>query len=104
MTLAQLYQALKSIGIPVAYRKFKEPKPLPFIIYMVTGKKNKKADNCNYWGVKLVDIELYSEQKDETLEELLESKLRELNLPCDPDEDEIESDDMIVMTYSVELS
>ena len=40
-----LNSLLNTLGVPVAYMLFREPKPLPFIIYRGAGTFNLEADN-----------------------------------------------------------
>lgn len=48
MTQAELYQALKAIGYPVAYGSFSRPVTPPFITYQFAYSNDMIADNHNY--------------------------------------------------------
>ncbi len=108
MTLAELNTALQSItgfNKKVAYRAFpvgKAPK-LPFICYLATSTDNFDADNKVYHVLQGVDIELYTKEKSETTEALVESKFEELGLVWDKDEEWLDSEECYEIIYSVTL-
>lgn len=81
MTLTELATLLEQANIPVAYNHFKDAQTLPFICFIDTGTDNLIADNKVYHKVVNVDIELYTEDKDEQLEEVLENILNDNELP-----------------------
>lgn len=83
MTLAELKIGLDSIGIPVAYREFKNNSspPPPFVTYQMGGDSDFKADNIHYYGIDNGTIELYTTIKDPITEKRIEDKLEELRVP-----------------------
>ena len=81
MTLTELATLLEQANIPVAYNHFKDAQELPFICYLETDSDNLIADNKVYHKVITVDIELYTEDKDEQLEQILENILNDNELP-----------------------
>ena len=62
-----LNSLLNTLGVPVAYMLFREPKPLPFIIYRGAGTFNLEADNVVFYSRKKYAIELYYEGKNAEL-------------------------------------
>lgn len=108
MLLPTLFNKLNSIeGFTnkVAYRSFpvgNAPEP-PFICYLETGSNNAFADNRVYKKINGIEIELYSENKDTLSEERIESVLDENMLPWEKDEDYIESERMLRVTYRLEI-
>ena len=89
----------------VAYRAFpvgKAPK-LPFICYVATQTNNFDADNKVFHVLQDVDIELYTKDKSEALENLVESKLNELNLVWDKYEEWLDSEECYEIIYSITL-
>lgn len=74
-SLAELHKELETIGLPVAHRQWEEGAvpPLPYIIYYESGKKAFHADNKPYFVIKTISVELYTENKDEETEALLEA-------------------------------
>jgi hypothetical protein len=63
MTQAELYQALESIGYPVAYGSFSSPVTPPFIIYQFAYSNDIMADNVNYVAIDDFQVELYTTKK-----------------------------------------
>lgn len=108
MTLAELNTALQSItGFKdkVAYRAFpvgKAPK-LPFICYLATSTDNFDADNSVYHVLQGVDIELYTKDKSEATEQLIEAKLDEINLVWNKYEEWLDSEECYEIVYSITL-
>ena len=79
-TLAQLYQGLNAL-YPTAYSHFKSKQKPPFICYIDTGEENFHADdNVLVEGV-LVDIELYTINKDLDAEKKIKDFLKANKLP-----------------------
>ena len=79
-TLEHLYNSLKSLGLPVAYRCFKDKTTVPYIVYFVSGESIYGADSLNMICERTVRIELYTEIKDYQLEESLESLFPQFEL------------------------
>lgn len=108
MTLAELNTALQSIAgfkDKVAYRAFpvgKAPK-LPFICYLATSTDNFDADNSVYHVLQGVDIELYTKDKSEATEQLIEAKLDEINLVWNKYEEWLDSEECYEIVYSITL-
>ena len=102
MTRDDLYQALESIGLPVAYRAFK-PRKTPFLVYLFTYKSDLMAENQNYVDIDNFQIELYTENKDPATEKLVESKLRELGLPYTKTEAFVQSEGLFQLIYDIQL-
>lgn len=108
MTLQELYTALKAIGYPVAYSHFVDtpqnpaPKP-PFITYREAYSNDLIADNQNYVPVSNVQIELYTDRKDQEAEAAVQSKLKELGLPYQKTEAYIEDERLFQVIYEIQL-
>ena len=108
MTLNELSVLLRSVtgfSKKVAYRAFpvgKAPK-LPFICYLCTNTNNFTADNYVYQVIQEVDIELYTEKKDEASEQAVEEKLNENGLVWEKYEDYLDSENCYMITYTVQL-
>ncbi len=105
MTLEQLNTSLLSLGYPVAYRQFVEGSnpSLPFLVYLFTNASDLAADNVNYAGISNIDIELYADKKDLSVEAEVEDLLKSLELVYEHIEDWIPSEKMLRQTYSVRL-
>ena len=108
MTLAELNQALKAIGYPVAYSHFVDtpqnpaPKP-PFITYQEAYSSDLIADNQNYVPVSNVQIELYTDRKDPAAEAAVQNKIKELGLPYSKIETYIEDERLFQVIYEAQL-
>ena len=108
MTQAQLYTALKSLGMPVAYREFIDTPenpapPLPFITYQFANDGDLKADNQNYLAISNFQVELYTAVKDPTREKLVQDKLKEMRLPYSKLEEWIDTEKMLQVIYQIQL-
>lgn len=108
MTLAELYQALKAIGYPVAYSHFVDtpqnpaPKP-PFIVYRFVNSADMMADGQNYAEIGNFAVELYTDAKDPTAEQKVQDMFKELGLPYTKTETWIDSEKLFQMIYEIQL-
>lgn len=108
MTQAELFQVLKTLGMPVAYGEFKDtpenpaPSP-PFITYQFAYDGDLKADNHNYVDIGFYQIELYTTKKDLAKEKLVQDKLKELRLPYSKMEQRLESENLFQVVYEIQL-
>jgi len=108
MTQAELFQALKVIGYPVAYSHFvdtpQNPAPSPpFITYQFAYSSDVVADNQNYVEVSNFQIELYTNEKDLAAERKVQDKLKELGLPYSKTEAWIEEEKLFQVIYEIQL-
>lgn len=80
-----IYDILKTLGIPVAYDHFDTNKNVnpPFIAYRETSPETFKADGITYYRPYNFEIELITEKKDIALEESIESLLTNNKIPYD---------------------
>lgn len=108
MTQAELYNHLKSIGLPLTYGHFidtpTKPHPLPpYLVYLYSYSNDLIADNHNYKSIDNFQIELYTDKKDLSSEKLVEDKLKELRLPYLKLEEYIEEEKVFQILYEVQL-
>jgi len=108
MTQTDLFNALVSLGMPVAYGQFigtpKNPVPAPpFICYQFTDDADFKADNQNYIEISNFQIELYTPKKDLTKEQLVQDKLKELRLPYSKLEAWLDTEKMWQILYKIQI-
>jgi len=93
--------------IPAAYLQFPEDDPNnpapPFICYYYTGDDDLKADNTNYQKIRQVSIELYTDNKDFTLEQKVETTLTSHGLVYSKMEAYINEEKMYQTTYETEV-
>jgi len=103
MTQAELYQALKSIGYPVAYGSFSSPVTPPFIAYQFAYSNDLIADNINYVTIDDFQIELYTAKKDLVAEQKVQEKLKELGLPYRKFEAYLDSEKLLQIVYEIQI-
>jgi hypothetical protein len=103
MTQAELYQALKSIGYPVAYGSFSSPVTPPFITYQFVNSSDMIADNQNYVEISNFQVELYTAKKDLNAEKLVQDKLKELGLPYRKFETYLDEEKVYQILYEIQL-
>ena len=108
MTQAELYQALKAIGYPVAYSHFvstpQNPAPSPpFITYRFVQSSDLMADGQNYAEISNFTVELYTDEKDLVAEGKVQDKLKELGLPYTKTETWIDSEKLFQVIYEIQL-
>ncbi|MEI7027155.1 hypothetical protein [Paenibacillus sp. y28] len=104
MTQVDLYAALKTIGLPVAYGEFNSPAPAPpFITYQFAYSGDLMADNHNYLDISNYQVELYTTKKDPAAEKLLQDKLKELRLPYSKTGTYLESEKLWQIIFEIQL-
>lgn len=108
MTQAELYQALKNLGMPVAYGEFPNTPenpapPPPFITYQFAYSSDMIADGANYVEISNFQIELYTEKKDSASEANVQNLLKMLRLPYTKIEFWLESEKLRQVIYEVQL-
>jgi hypothetical protein len=103
MTQTELYQALKSIGFPVAYGSFSSPVTPPFITYQFISSSDMIADNHNYVSIENFQIELYTSKREPETEKLVQDKLKELGLPYRKFETYLDEEKMYQVIYEVQI-
>ena len=100
-----LVRLLEETGIPFAYDHFAEgesPDP-PFICYLLPQSNNFSADGRVYLKVSSVNIELYTDSKDLSVEQKLEAVMDAYSIFYDKTEVWIESEKLYEVLYSFEM-
>jgi hypothetical protein len=92
---------LKATGYPVAYSHFSSTPSIPFITYLESTSDNFHADNRTFKQVKIIDIELYTNKKDLTVESAIEKLLDANDLPYETLETYIESEQLHQKIYTI---
>ena len=107
MTLKELYTCLLTTNMPVVYHSFKasnkEVPPLPYIVFLSTSSDNFGADNKVYSKSTSYRIELYTENKSEQTEEILEKALDKASIFYNKNESYIESEAMFQIAYQIQI-
>ena len=103
--MERLISIIKEMGIPYAYDHFAEgeaPDP-PFLCYLLPESDNFSADGKVYLKVSSVNIELYTDSKDLSVEQKLEAVLDTHGIFYDKTEVWIESEKLYEVLYSFEM-
>ena len=101
----KLLEIMTAIGIPFAYDHFAEgesPEP-PFICYLLPASDNFAADGRVYWKANEVHIELYTDYKDLSAEQRVETALDERGVFYERSETWIESERLYEVLYIFEM-
>lgn len=105
MTVAEISSMIGTLEIPFAYYQFPEgtAQPCPFICFYLPSNDDFIADNQNYVGISRLIIELYTDEKDFTLESQVESMLRTNEIVYTKTETYIDSERMYMIVYESEV-
>ena len=106
MTYKEVNTMLASIGIPYAYNQFSGDDGIspPFICFLYDSASNDlMADNINYQEIRPLTIELYTDNKDFTLEQTVEDTLTAHELPFVRQETYLESEQMFMVIYDTQI-
>lgn len=105
MTYQQISNMIESIGVPYAYYQFPAgtEQPTPFICFYFPDADDFIADNTNYQKIEALMIEVYTDEKDFTLESTTEAVLKEAGLVYSRTESYIDSERMHMTVYETEV-
>lgn len=103
MTYQDIAEVVSSIGIPYAYRVFRDKQALPYCIFYYPDIDDPMADNANYERLVRLRLELYTDNKNFLLEAQVETALLDNGLPFSKVEDYVESERMYMTTYESEV-
>lgn len=99
--MAELYNLLNTLGLPVSYRFFKSPPTPPYIIYLLSYSDNFGADNKVYDKTDNYQVELYSKIKDLGSEKLIEDLFDSNDIFYEKTETYIESEELYQVLYEI---
>ena len=106
MNLTDLRKLLEQTDLTVQYRAFKEgqaPSPPYILFYEEDNDGTIKADNFNYYPVKNVVVELYTDEKDIALEEKLETIFDDNGFEYDSYEAYLDTENMFEKAYEITI-
>lgn len=105
MTYKEVATMINSIGIPYAYYQFPDgtAQACPFICFFFSDSKDLAAENTNYKKIRTLNIELYTDNKDFTLEETVETVLNSNGLVYDRSESYLDSERMFMVVYTTDI-
>lgn len=101
----KLLQMLKDTGLPFAYDHFVEGEAVdpPFLCYLLPGSHNFAADGKVYHKVSIVHLELYTGEKNPSLEQTVEAVLDASEVFYDKTEVWIGSEKLYEVLYTFEM-
>lgn len=105
MTYQQVATMVASIGVPYAYYQFPEGTAVapPFVCFYFEGSDDLYADDKNYQKIRPLTIELYTDNKDFSLEATVEGILTSNGLTYARNESWIESERMNMVAYTADV-
>ena len=105
MTYKEVNTMIASVGLPYAYDHFTDTEhELPFICFMFSSSEDFSADNTNFQKIRPLDIELYTENKNFTLEETVESVLNAHGFVYTREETYIDSEQMYEVIFHTSVA
>ncbi len=105
MTYKEIATMISSIGLEYTYDSFPNniaPLP-PYIVFNYPQNDDFGADNINYVSIDVLNIELYTSEKDFNTESLVESVLNENGLFYEKTETYIRNEHLYQITYVCEV-
>lgn len=104
MTYKEISQMIASFGLPYAYYQFPDgtAQTPPFICFFYS-YDDIHADDCNYIGRVMLNIELYTDDKDFNLESTIENALTQGGFSFAKEAAYIENERMWQITYTMEV-
>ena len=101
MTHKEVATMISAMGVPYAYQAFSPDtaKAPPFICFFYGNSEDMIADNINYQKIDRLYIELYTDQKDFTLEATVEGILTNYELPFFRSETYIDGEHMYEVIF-----
>lgn len=105
MTYRQVAEMVSSIGVPYAYYQFPNNTGVapPFVCFYFDSSNDFAADNTNYQRIRQLSLELYTDNKDFTLEQTVENVLNQNGLVYSREETYLDSERMYMVTFMTEI-
>lgn len=105
MTHEEVMEMIGEMGFPFAYDHFAEgesPAP-PFVVFLYPNSSNFSADGKVYFKANSLNIELYTDIKDVSMEEKVEAVLDSRGIFYEKSEVWIESEKLYEVLYEMEV-
>ena len=105
MTYKQVAEMVGSIGVPYAYYQFPNNTGIapPFVCFYFESSNDFAADNVNYQRIRPLSIELYTDNKNFTLEQTVENVLNQNGLVYSREETYLDSERMYMVTFMTDI-
>ena len=105
MTHEEVMEMIGELGFPFAYDHFAEgesPDP-PFVVFLYPNSSNFSADGKVYFKANHLNIELYTDIKDVSMEEKVETVIDSCGIFYEKSEVWIESEKLYEVLYEMEV-
>ena len=105
MTYKEIAEMISSVGVPYAYYQFPEdtPQTPPFICFFYSNSDDVFGDDTNYQTILQLNIELYTNVKNFTLESSIEDVLKQNGLTYYKEENYLDSEKLYQIAYEMEV-
>lgn len=105
MTTKEVSEMVAEIGLPYAYYEFPDGTELapPFVAFLFTDNNDFQADNINYVDIRELVIELYTKDKDLTLENKVREVLNTHELPFDQESEYLTDERCWITIFTTEV-
>lgn len=105
MTFTEIAEMIEDIGLPFVYYSWPENEApaLPYIVYYYPSTENFPADNKVYKVTQTLNIELYTQTKDFSIEAAVETVLDSYGFVWDKTETYIDTEHMFEVLYELEV-
>lgn len=105
MTYKEVASMVESFGLPYAYYQFQEgtAQPTPYVVFFFRNTTDLYAENSNYQHKEVLNIELYTSDKDFDLETVIEEFINDYGLTYYKEENYINSEKMWQTAYEMEV-
>lgn len=105
MTYKEVATMVAGIGVPYAYYQFPEgtDQACPFVCFYFERSNDLVADDTNYQKIRPLVIELYTDNKDFSMEATVESALNSNGLVYAREETYLDTERMYMVTYMTEI-
>lgn len=105
MTYKEIAEMISLVGVPYAYYQFPEdtPQTPPFICFFYSNSDDVFGDDTNYQKILQLNIELYTNVKNFTLESAIEDVLKQNGLTYYKEENYLDSEKLYQIAYEMEV-
>lgn len=105
MTYKEINKMIEGFKLPYAYFQFPEGtgQAPPFVVFFFADIDDLYADDTNYQRIVILNIELYTREKDFDTEDVIETALAEKGLTYYKEENYISTEKMYQIAYEMEV-
>lgn len=105
MTRQEVATMISGMKLPYAYYQFPEgtAQKLPYVVFYFSNTNDMYADQTNYQNIEQLNVELYTDEKDFSLDATIEAVLTANGLTYYKEENYIESERMWQTAYEMDV-